>query len=472
VPRRVRDEKSLILVKPELVLEWDDTRNPNEFEIGSHYKARWKCKICAHSWATEIRQRALKNRGCTSCSRSVVHSSGNNSMSVTNPLMAKELHPTKNGNLNPQKLLAGTNKNLWWKCSVCDNEWQTRGQHRANGSGCPYCNRSRLHSDGRNSVASDSRLAFEYNIKRNKNVSIKSITTGSQRRVWWKCKDCGNEWRNSPSNRYRFNQDCGFCAKNSAHSDGVGSMLETHPQMAMEIHPTKNGDLDPKNVLAGTNKKINWLCSKCDHEWEASGSTRVTCWNTASRGCGYCSGNFLHSSKINSMKHTHPHLCEEWHPTKNGNLSTDNIIAGTNRMLHWICSLCKHEWQGSGASRTSRIGMGCPKCSPGGFRKDLPAVYYVMKISMNDVILSYKGGITGNLNKRIRSHKRNFAGHYRSRNWKIELVDTVDFPVGEDALKLENKLLVSDIRAPNIAGLSSELFLHNPITYAREKGFF
>lgn len=63
------------------------------------------------------------------------------------------------------------------------------------------------------------------------------------------------------------------------------SLAETHPDIAEQWHPTKNGDLTPYDVAGGTNKKIWWKCDKGDdHEWITSASGR-----SGKRGCPYCS---------------------------------------------------------------------------------------------------------------------------------------------------------------------------------------
>ncbi|HSN23256.1 MAG TPA: zinc-ribbon domain-containing protein, partial [Methylomicrobium sp.] len=41
------------------------------------------------------------------------------------------------------------------------------------------------------------------------------------------------------------------------------------PDLAKEWHPTKNGNLGPKDVTPGSAKKIWWLCEK-GHWWQAS----------------------------------------------------------------------------------------------------------------------------------------------------------------------------------------------------------
>ena len=48
------------------------------------------------------------------------------------------------------------------------------------------------------------------------------------------------------------------------------SFAETHPEVAKQWHPTKNGDLSPKDFTHGTHKKVWWKCDKGDdHEWIA-----------------------------------------------------------------------------------------------------------------------------------------------------------------------------------------------------------
>ena len=61
-------------------------------------------------------------------------------------------------------------------------------------------------------------------------------------------------------------------------------MATTHPELANQWHPTKNGDLTPFDVGGGTNKKVWWKCDKGDdHEWITSASGR-----SGKRGCPFC----------------------------------------------------------------------------------------------------------------------------------------------------------------------------------------
>jgi len=52
--------------------------------------------------------------------------------------------------------------------------------------------------------------------------------------------------------------------------------LADFPEIAAQFHPTKNGDLTPGQVVAGSTEKTWWVCDKgLDHEWEASPRKRT-----------------------------------------------------------------------------------------------------------------------------------------------------------------------------------------------------
>lgn len=46
------------------------------------------------------------------------------------------------------------------------------------------------------------------------------------------------------------------------------------PNLIKEWHPTKNGNLNPRNVTSEYNEKVWWICEN-GHEWEASIKKRV-----------------------------------------------------------------------------------------------------------------------------------------------------------------------------------------------------
>ncbi|MBP5406465.1 zinc-ribbon domain-containing protein [bacterium] len=63
---------------------------------------------------------------------------GINDLATVNPELAKEWHPTKNGDLLPSIVAAGSGKKVWW-LGKCGHEWQAVVVNRNKGIGCPIC---------------------------------------------------------------------------------------------------------------------------------------------------------------------------------------------------------------------------------------------------------------------------------------------------------------------------------------------
>ena len=66
-------------------------------------------------------------------------------------------------------------------------------------------------------------------------------------------------------------------------------------------------------------------------------------------------------NNLNSLLLSYPDVAKEWHPTKNGELSVNDITAGSNKKVWWLGS-CGHEWQATVTNRTNRKS-GCPFCA-------------------------------------------------------------------------------------------------------------
>jgi len=138
------ETNSLAITHPELAKEYHPTKNKSPADqvyAATCQKLWWKClKDERHEWEARGSHRTKSGSGCPFCSNQKVHPE-TNSLAVTHPELAKEYHPTKN-ELPADQVIVGTNKKLWWKCLKNErHEWETRGQFRVKGSGCPYCYR-------------------------------------------------------------------------------------------------------------------------------------------------------------------------------------------------------------------------------------------------------------------------------------------------------------------------------------------
>jgi DNA-directed RNA polymerase subunit RPC12/RpoP len=300
---------------------------------GTNKKLDWKCITCEHKWTSMGNSRVSKGSGCPACVNKVIHKDGRNSMAMTHLDLAKEYQG------DATKLIAGTHKKLDWKCITCEHVWSALGSSRVNGNGCPACAGKRLHSGGRNSMAmTHPQLAKEYQGDAN------FILAGTHKKLPWKCSTCNHKWNAAGRHRAR-ETGCPACVNQVIHTDGRNNMAMTHPDLAVEYQG------DANLIIAGTNKKLDWKCSTCEHMWSAVGSSRVN-----GRGCPACVNQVIHTDGRNSMAMTHPDLAKEYQ----GDATL--VVAGVARKLHWKCITCEHEWKSNGDNRV-RGGNGCPACS-------------------------------------------------------------------------------------------------------------
>ena len=337
-------EKSIVSTNPELLEEWDYEKNgkfkPNMFLRGSKHRAWWKCGK-GHEWRASILSRACAGLGCPFCSGKRVLR-GFNDLRTTHPKLADEWNYEKNGDLTPDMISKGSEKEVWWKCSK-GHEWKTRIQKRAcSGHGCPYCT-NQLVIKGENDLETiKPDFIEEWNYEKNGNLKPDMISKGSNKKVWWKCSK-GHEWLASTYDRFKGN-GCPYCS-NHRLLKGYNDLATTHPELAKEWNYEKNGKITPDSVFGISGKKVWWKCRN-GHEWQAYISNR-------SRGnnCPYCVEN-------NIVK-GNPELLKEWNYEKNQTIKPDMISVKSQKKVWWKCAK-GHEWQARIDSRNG--GAKCPYC--------------------------------------------------------------------------------------------------------------
>jgi hypothetical protein len=343
--RRVTDDYNLLSVNPELARQWHPSKNgdltPDQVMPCARAKVWWMCDK-GHEWEMIIQSRSV-GRGCPYCNSAVVNKE-NNLLRVY-PELARQWHPTKNGDLTPDKVTPLSRKKVWWMCDK-GHEWRDMIIARREGNACPYCYGIEA-MDRYNLSAIYPEIAREWHPTKNGDLTPDAVPPYSAKKVWWKCS-MGHEWKASIHNR-SSGCNCPYCHGRYASQDY--NLQQINPGLAREWHPTKNGKLTPKQVTPMSHKRVWWRCKK-GHEWEA-----VIKYRGSGSGCPFCSGK--KASKEYNLAVIKPELAAQWHPVKNGDLTPDNVTPGTDRKVWWLCSK-GHEWQARIGNRSR--GNGCPYC--------------------------------------------------------------------------------------------------------------
>jgi hypothetical protein len=344
--------KSLDKKNPELAKQWHSSKNggltPNDVTTGSNKKVWWLCNN-GHEWDAQISNRT-KGRGCPYCSGKKVGS--DNNLALMNPELAKQWHPSKNGELTPTVVTPNSGKKVWWTCSK-GHEWETQINNRNRGSGCPECSGQKAGKDN-NLAVKNPGLAKQWHSSKNGELNPSDVRPNSAKKVWWTCTK-GHKWEATIAHRNN-GRGCPECIGRKVGQDN--NLAVKYPELAKQWHPTKNGYLKPSLFSSGSGERVWWLCTN-GHEWPAQISNR----NRGS-GCPYCSAEKRSGPRKpnldNNLAVKNPELAKQWHPTKNGDLKPAHFSSGSNKKVWWLCSK-GYEWSAQISNRAK--GGGCPYCS-------------------------------------------------------------------------------------------------------------
>ena len=273
----------------------------------------------------------------------------NGSLLVTNPKLAGEWNYERNRKLMPEHVFSNSNKRVWWKCKE-GHEWQAQIDKRNKGSGCPYCSNHKVMIGFNDLETTNPQLASEWNFEKNAPLTPQDISCGSNKKVWWKCKE-GHEWQVQISQRQQ-GSGCPYCAGQRAIA-GKNDLQTLNPSFFAEWNYEKNISVDPQKIMPNSNKKVWWKCKE-GHEWQATLHNRSN-----GRGCPYCSRKKVLRGE-NDLQTVMPILAEEWNYEKNENLKPSDFLPQSNKKVWWKCSQ-GHEWEARIQGRYK--GDKCPYCT-------------------------------------------------------------------------------------------------------------
>ena len=275
-------------------------------------------------------------------------------LSKTHPELAKEWHPVKNGDLLPEDVTAGSSKTVWWHLPYDDPltgmhfdfEWQAKISNRTLlKNGCPFLKNKAVWRGYNDLATTNPQLAKEWHPIKNGDLLPEDVTAGSSKSVWWLLpyddpftgKHFDFEWQ-SPIIYRVEKRGCPILAGKTTWK-GFNDLATTHPEIAKEWHPTKNGNMTPDNITASSGKKAWWLLpyddpitgKHFDFEWQSYIKHRTS---GLSR-CPFLSGRAVWKG-YNDLATLYPEIAAEWHPYKNGSLTPDAVTIGYSKKIWWL----------------------------------------------------------------------------------------------------------------------------------------
>ncbi|WP_413744428.1 zinc-ribbon domain-containing protein [Synechococcus sp. MIT S9451] len=372
----------LATTRPELANEADGW-DPSKVAKNSGKKLRWRCAL-GHNWDAVVSNRSRRKSegaardgsGCPYCAGKKVWV-GFNDLETTYPEIAKEAD-----GWDPKTVTAGSPKRKSWKCKEADHPSFPRSpsERTSKGLSCPHCN-----PKGRTVVAgfNDLETLFPKVAAEAFGWDPKGTPPHARATKQWQCKLKHPPFPQAVYNRTgQKPQGCPYCSNQKVLS-GFNDLATKFPELAKEAD-----GWDPTTVLPGTHAEKDWLCP-LGHPYKTTVRSRTD----QDSGCHFCSGNAVLPG-FNDFQSGYPELAKEavgWDPSE--------FTRKSNTVQRWRCPKCKKNYPQTIANRAN--GCGCRECAKYGFKKSLPAWFYLLERPGEQQL-----GITNEPEVRLKNHQR------------------------------------------------------------------
>ena len=405
---------------PELAKEYNRDNILSAYQIygRSKHKVKWTCRK-GHEYEATIIDRVAGN-GCPYCAgRKVLY--GFNDLETLFPEIAKEWDYEKNKltGINPQTVIAGSTREVWWRCNK-GHSWKRKIEVRTHlKTGCPYCAGQRAVA-GENDIATKfPELLKEWDYEMNGERTPYNTMPGAGHEVHWICPK-GHKYIATPNARTSNKQGCPICSKERHTSfpeqaivyylsyiceainryivDGVElDIYIPDIKVAFEydgVYYHKGEDSDKREIkknnyckengitlyrIKETNKiikdekhifyrlvpengdRLNAIITELVKIVQNKiGNTDIVSIDV-SRDREKIWELYITLEKDNSLKVLFPEIAEDWDYETNGKLMPDQVTVGSHKKVHWICDK-GHKYMACIKNRVMG-GTGCPYCA-------------------------------------------------------------------------------------------------------------
>ena len=276
---------------------------------------------------------------------------GKNDLESQFPALAREFDLKLNAPLTPSTVMFGSGKSVYWKCPQGHSYLLSINARTATNQNCPICANKRILAGYNDLESQRPEVASEWDYEANAGLTPSEVYFRSTRKVFWQCRE-GHSFKSAIRSRTERGTGCSVCA-NRVVLKGFNDLATTHPELAAEWDHDANGTLSPSDVVSGSEIKVFWRCEK-GHSYVSIPYNRLK-----GTGCTVCSGQMVQLG-FNDLASTRPDIAKEWDYQKNGDVTPQQVTAGSNKKYFWLCPQ-GHSYRADVAHRSA--GKGCPYCA-------------------------------------------------------------------------------------------------------------
>ena len=355
----VKDNKLLYAI-------WNTEKNeqiglsPDKVTCGSKTVAWWKCDN-GHEYDMPILKKDRNPKSCPICTGHRVIK-GINDFETMYPDIAKEWHPTKNGDLLPSDFSKKNEAKVWWICEY-GHEWEARIHDRADSNaGCPECRKRNLTSFPEQAILFYIKKLYPDAINRYKDI----FDNGMELDIYVPSARFGIEfdganWHRTEEQHIREVKKYNICKNKGIKllrvKESNNTQWDDVSDYTWYVEKKNNRELEQiiSAILYSVDRRENmWFrrtrdqfVNLIDVNLERDGNT-IRSYLTAIP---------------NSLVELRPDVVLDWDYDKNFPLVPEMFGINSNDYAYWKCHKCGEEWRTTIIHRAGKRNSGCPVCA-------------------------------------------------------------------------------------------------------------
>jgi len=265
----------------------------------------------------------------------------------------------------PEQILNNkSHSKYWFKCQLCNHNFEISLSHISEGKWCPYCNSNRLCDFDNCEFCYNKSFASNEKSKywSSKNtIKPRNITKSSGKSYYFNCEN-GHEFLNRinyidngqwcniccNSKRLCLNVECEKCNKNSF----------MYNEKSKHWNNKLNKNIKPRDIFNKSNKKYWFSCDECCHNFEIS-----PCHINEGKWCSYCKGDLLCNDNKCDYCYNKSFASNEKSKFWNNELNDvipRKVLKNSGKKYHFNCDNCPHTF--SKVLSDINGGHWCPFC--------------------------------------------------------------------------------------------------------------
>ena len=289
-------KKSLGYLYPFIASTWSNNNPCTPFDVypkGHSHKYLWICTECGVEFKRACAYRH-KSSLCIECSNSSQHKKRATPKNYEESLayLFPEIASTwsHNNSVTPSVVYPYSNvpKRLWI-CLDCGEEYSRSCKGRQISGLCKVC----VIKNKSNTPPKNKSLSYLYPSiaetwsSRNTTSPDRVYSFSNRPKYSWICTECNSEFERTCADRHKSGKcnRCSFIKIGKKHSQPTPfhSFGDLYPDLLKEY--SSENIRNPYSLKPGSNYVASWICSNCEHNWQANCYTRT---GPNKSGCPHC----------------------------------------------------------------------------------------------------------------------------------------------------------------------------------------